>query len=156
MDKKQNDRISSITESTLVIGCDIGSGVHYGRAFNFRGIELSGKPFRFTNDSEGFVSFKSWMDDLKTKNQLTEVVIGFEPTGHYWFNLGSYLKTAGIRMVMVNPAHVKRTKEFDDNTQNKNDRKDPKVIAKLVIEGRYTCKAAHCCRRKPRFIFLER
>ena len=53
-------------------------------------------------------------------------------------NLGSFLKSAGIRMVMVNPAHVKRTKEFDDNTQNKNDRKDPKVIAKLVIEGRFT------------------
>lgn len=39
---------------------------------------------------------------------------------------------------MVNPCHVKRSKELDDNIQIKNDSKDPKVIAKLVIEGRYS------------------
>ena len=39
---------------------------------------------------------------------------------------------------MVNPYAVKQTKELDDNSQSKNDRKDPKVIAKLVIEGRYS------------------
>ena len=138
MDRKQNERIASITENTLVIGCDIGSSIHYGRAFNYRGIELTGKPFRFTNDQAGFKSLKTWIDGIKKKDGLEEAVIGFEPTGHYWFNLGSYLKSVGIRMVMVNPAHVKRTKEFDDNTQDKNDRKDPKVIAKLIIEGRFT------------------
>mgnify|MGYP002624861568 CR=1 FL=1 len=39
---------------------------------------------------------------------------------------------------MVNPYAVKQTKELDDNSQSKNDCKDPKVIAKLVIEGRYS------------------
>jgi transposase len=39
---------------------------------------------------------------------------------------------------MVNPYAVKQTKELDDNSQSKNDSKDPKVIAKLVIEGRYS------------------
>ncbi len=38
---------------------------------------------------------------------------------------------------MVNPFHVKRSKELDDNSQTKNDRKDPKTIAKLVTDGRY-------------------
>ena len=41
-------------------------------------------------------------------------------------------------LVMVNPYAVKQTKELDDNSQSKNDRKDPKVIAKLVTEGRYS------------------
>jgi len=36
-----------------------------------------------------------------------------------------------------NPYHVKQTKELDDNSPTKNDRKDPKTIAKLVSEGRY-------------------
>ena len=36
------------------------------------------------------------------------------------------------------PYHVKQTKELDDNSPTKNDRKDPKAIAKLVSEGRYT------------------
>lgn len=39
---------------------------------------------------------------------------------------------------MVNPYAVKQTKELDDNSQSKNDRKDPKVIAKLVTEDRYS------------------
>ena len=43
-----------------------------------------------------------------------------------------------MRPVLVNPLHVKRSKELDDHLPSKNDRKDPKTIAKLVIEGRYT------------------
>jgi transposase len=39
--------------------------------------------------------------------------------------------------VLVNPFHVKRSKEMDDNNPTKNDRKDPKTIAMLVKEGRY-------------------
>ena len=65
-------------------------------------------------------------------------MIGIEPTGHYWFNLGAYLENEGILLVMVNPYPVKQTKELGDNSQSKNDRKDPMVIAKLVIEGRYS------------------
>jgi transposase len=61
-----------------------------------------------------------------------------EPTGHYWLNLGHFLKDEGIRLVLVNPFHVKRSKELDDNSPTKNDRKDPRTIAKLVIDGRYS------------------
>ena len=60
-----------------------------------------------------------------------------EPTGHYWFNLGKFLQDNGMRPVHVNPHHVKKSKEMDDNNPSKNDRKDPKVIAGLVNEGRY-------------------
>ena len=45
---------------------------------------------------------------------------------------------------MVNPYHVKQTKELDDNSQTKNDQKDPKVIAKLVIEGRFSIPYMPC------------
>jgi len=38
---------------------------------------------------------------------------------------------------MVNPYHTKRTKELDDNSQTKNDKKDALTIAKLVRDGRY-------------------
>jgi transposase len=38
---------------------------------------------------------------------------------------------------LVNPYHVKQSKELDDNHPSKTDRKDPKTIAKLVIDGRY-------------------
>ncbi|WP_338113076.1 IS110 family transposase [Paenibacillus artemisiicola] len=37
----------------------------------------------------------------------------------------------------MNPLHVKRTKELDDNSPTKNDVKDARVIAQLVKDGRY-------------------
>ena len=44
---------------------------------------------------------------------------------------------SGIKFVVVNPMHVKKSKELDDNSPTKNDVKDAKVIAQLVKDGRY-------------------
>jgi len=64
-------------------------------------------------------------------------MVGLEPTGHYWFNLNRFLSENEVKVVLVAPQHVKHSKELDDNTQRKDDLKDPRVIAKLVTEGRY-------------------
>lgn len=39
--------------------------------------------------------------------------------------------------MQVNPYAVKQTKELEDNSQQKDDRKDPKLIANLVKDGNY-------------------
>ena len=134
----QNAKIASITEKTLIIGIDVGSETHYARAFDWRNYEYSKKPFSFSNDEAGFAAFMAWMEDLMEKYGKTAVIPGMEPTGHYWFNLGAYLQEQGIKPVHVNPHHVKKSKEMDDNNPNKNDRKDPKTIASLVNEGRFS------------------
>ena len=67
-----------------------------------------------------------------------EILVGFEPTGHYWMNLASFLTNYGIPFVMVNPMHVNRSKELDDNLQTKNDQKDALVIARLMRDGRFS------------------
>ena len=133
----QNKKIEAINEKTLVIGIDVGSETHYARAFDYRGIEYSNKAFKFGNNETGFEMFKSWILDIKEKHDKDKVVPGMEPTGHYWFNLGKFLQDNGMKPVLVNPHHVKKSKELDDNSPTKNDRKDPKVIAGLVQGGRY-------------------
>ena len=40
MNCTQNEKISQVTEETLVTGIDIASEVHYARAFDWIGIEL--------------------------------------------------------------------------------------------------------------------
>ena len=134
----QNAKIKSITEKTLIIGIDIGSETHYARAFDWRNYEYSKKPFAFNNDEEGFETFRSWMNEIAEKHGKDTVIPGMEPTGHYWLNLGAYLQEQGMEPVHVNPHHVKKSKELDDNNPNKNDRKDPKTIAGLVNEGRFS------------------
>lgn len=132
----QNEKLNQVSENSIVIGVDIASELHYARAFDWRGTELN-KVFKFENSVEGFTSFSKWIKDLKEQTKKTAVLIGAEPTGHYWFGLASYLKEQSIKLVLVNPFHVKRSKELDDNHPGKTDSKDPKTIAKLVIEGRY-------------------
>ena len=133
----QNKKINQVKETTMVVGIDVGSVKHYFRAFNWRGIELTKKPIPFSNSMEGFTAFSAEVVRLMEQNGLEEAMVGFEPTGHYWFNLGQFLSGKNIKFVMVNPLHVNKTKELDDNSPSKNDCKDPRVIANLVREGRY-------------------
>ena len=134
----QNAKIASITEKTLIVGIDVGSETHFARAFDWRNYEYSRKPFEFSNTEEGFLSFQAWMTDIMEKHGKEVVIPGMEPTGHYWFSLGKFLQDNGMKPVHVNPHHVKKSKELDDNNPNKNDRKDPKTIAALVNEGRFS------------------
>ena len=134
----QNDKIALVDEKTLVIGADVGSEKHDIRAFDNRGREFSKKAFEFANNEAGFEEAKAWILTIRDERHLEKVMVGMEPTGHYWINLASWLMNEGITVVLVNPHHVKKSKELDDNLNRKNDRKDPKVIAGLVHEGRYS------------------
>ena len=126
----QNEKIAQVPEDSVVIGIDVGSTKHYARAFNFRGFEFTSKAFGFCNSAEGFDQFLKWAQDIQLKKGLKKIMVGFEPTGHYWFNLGDFLEEHGIVYVLVAPQHVKHSKELDDNTQEKTDSKDPGVIAR--------------------------
>ena len=133
----QNKKIEQITEETIVIGIDIGSETNFARAFDWRGREITKKVYKFNNSREGFIFFDGWMTDLLHRTAKMQIIVGCEPTGHYWFPLAGHLKDMGILLVTVNPYHVKQTKEIDDNSPTKTDQKDPKTIAKLVIGGNY-------------------
>lgn len=137
MNSTQNKKISQVKETTMIVGVDVGSEKHFFRAFNWRGIELTRKPVPFSNSMEGFNSFYNTVVELMQKSNLEEAMVGIEPTGHYWFDLGQFMSGKNIRFVMVNPHHVHKSKELDDNSPSKNDRKDPRVIAGLVRDGRY-------------------
>lgn len=135
--QKQNQRITRITEKTLVVGADIAKKIHVARAVDYRGIEL-GKDCVFHNNQEGLTKLAVWMKELSQIQDKTEILFGIEPTGHYWFPLAAFLKEQGIQVVVVNPHHVNKSKELEDNSQTKSDYKDAKVIADLVRNGKYS------------------
>lgn len=135
--KKQNQRIARITENTLVVGADIAKRIHVARAVDFRGIEL-GKDCVFTNDREGLTRLAAWLKLLCNAHAKTDIIFGIEPTGHYLFPFAAFLKEKDIKIVVVNPHHVNRTKDIEDNSQTKSDYIDAKVITDLVRNGKYT------------------
>ncbi|WP_338044839.1 IS110 family transposase [Paenibacillus lignilyticus] len=91
----------------------------------------------FENNLAGFELFVSWYHKILTEQGFQDVIVGMEPTGHYWLNLAHFLREKQVKYGVVNPLHVKKSKELDDNSPTKNDIKDAKVIAQLVKDGRY-------------------
>lgn len=134
---KKNEKLSFISDDMLILGCDIGSETHYVRAIDTRGRELSKSAFSFDNSLEGFQSAKEWAIKLAAIHDKNQIVLGLEPTGHYWFCLATWMISNGISVVQVNPYAVKQTKEIEDNSQLKDDTKDPKLIANLVKDGNF-------------------
>ena len=102
MNSTQNKKIEQVKETAMIVGIDVGSEKHYFRAFNWRGIELTRKPVAFSNSMEGFNSFYNTILELMQKRELEEALVGIEPTGYYWFDLGQFMGEKNIKFVMVN------------------------------------------------------
>jgi transposase len=64
------------------------------------------------------------------------VVVACEPTGHRWRVLDQIAASLGVRLVCVQPMLVKRARESEDFTNNKNDEVDAMIIGRLVTELR--------------------
>ena len=137
MNFNTNNKINQVSENTLVIGIDIAKHKHFACAIDDRGRVLQ-KSFPILQSRIGFEDFYTRLMGLKQVHSKQEILVGFEPTGHYWMNLAAFLTNYRIPFVMVNPMHVNRTKELDDNLQTKNDQKDALVIARLMRDGRFS------------------
>lgn len=137
MNSNMNQKINQVTENTLVIGIDIAKYKHFACAIDERGRVLQ-KSFPFTQSRTGFEAFYEKILALRQAHEKSEILVGFEPTGHYWMSLAAFLSAHGIPFIMVNPLHVNKSKELDDNLQTKNDQKDALVIARLMRDGRFS------------------
>ena len=140
MKNQTNQRLEEITAGTLIVGVDVAKSVHWARFVDYRGVEI-GKALSFKNNRQGYESIIARIREIcNTKilrYPIETVMIGMEPTGHYWKPLANYLIKTGFRIVGVNPYHTKKAKELDDNSPTKNDKKDAITIARLMKDGRF-------------------
>lgn len=136
MTNAKEEKLNLVTGSVIIAGVDVAKKKNIARFIDSNGFELC-KSFKFRNDKEGMLSFVRKCLDLKDHHKAESIVIGMEPSGHYWEPLAYFLKEYPISQVLVNPYHVKQSKEFQDNSPSKNDKKDAILIAKLVKEGYY-------------------
>jgi transposase len=138
MKNRTSQKLEEITAGTLIVGVDIAREEQWARFTDYRGVEI-GKALKFKNNQQGFESIVARIREickLKTnKYPIDNIIIGMEPTGHYWKTLANYLMNERFRVVCVNPYHTKKAKELDDNSPTKNDKKDALTIARLVKDG---------------------
>lgn len=130
-------KLEAVTFKTLVVGVDIAKHIQWARFVDCRGLEHS-KAIKFENNRNGFNAILARIYQICKDEDFHNVIVGMEPTGHYWKAFANFLlKQAGITVVLVNPYHTKKAKELDDNSQTKSDKKDALTIARLVKDGRY-------------------
>ncbi|MBR7798148.1 transposase, partial [Agaribacter marinus] len=102
MNYNQNHKLSQITPETLIVGIDIAKNKHVARAQDDRGFEF-GKRLIFDNRVHSFEQLLNWVSRLQKEHRKSELIIGAEPTGHFWLSLAYYLKAKDINFVLVNP-----------------------------------------------------
>ena len=137
MTKSQDLKFNAIENTDAIVGIDIAKNVHWAGIILPNGKEIK-KSFSFNNTRKGFESLVKEVKNVLIMLNANKVIIGMEPTGHYWKSFARYLQKIGwIKVVTVNPKKVKDAKELDDNCQTKNDKKDCITIARLIKDARY-------------------
>jgi len=123
-----------IKADILVVGIDVAKRTHVAAIRKPDGTKE--KPFPFGNDRSGFERLRARSERTRERLGLNGVVFALEATGHYGHALRQYLGLQGYAVLGINPAHTKKAKELEDNSPEKSDQKDARLISDLAAEGR--------------------
>jgi len=99
------------------------------------GPEMKIIPFRHT--FKEYNRIYSRVINFARSNGCSEVIFGFESTGVYAIPFINYICHRPVKVVQVNPLHTKRAREITDNSPDKSDKKDPRVIADIIELRRF-------------------
>jgi transposase len=119
-----------------VIGIDIGSEFNAVCLMDKEG-DVIGRYPKIYNSRKGFEYFRAVVDQANRKRGLTHVLIGMEPTGHYWRKIGFYALEQGYEVRFVRTTALKAQRELDESSSAKSDIRDAFTIANIVREGKY-------------------
>lgn len=114
---------------TLYVGIDVAKNKHDLAIIDGDGKILT-KNFRFQNTYQGFESLKQALAQL---NQPTEQIhIALEDTGHYAYNLVTFLRQLGYPVFTYNPLLIKEFVKSLSLRKTKTDVKDALAIAQKI------------------------
>lgn len=133
MKSKKMKKVKVVNGKMLIVTVDIGKSVNHGYMRAPTGQEV--KPFAFHNTGHDFNKFWDNICTFRMEQGLEEVVLGFESSGPYAEPLCHFLRKKDVHLVQTNPMHTKRLKELQGNSPEKNDKKDPRVIADIIMLG---------------------
>lgn len=80
------------------VGIDIAKLNHFASVISSEG-EVLVKPFKFTNDNDGFFRLLSDLDSF----DRSSLIIGLESTAHYGDNLVEFLVSRRFQVCVINP-----------------------------------------------------
>jgi transposase len=133
MKDSKAQKAAKVNEKKIVVAVDVGKTMNYGYFQAPNGEEI--KPFPFSNNGQGFNKFWDKLCRFRDKQDFDQIIFGFESSGPYAEPLTAFMSMKPVELVQVNPMHTKKVKELTDNSPNKTDKKDPRVIANIMKLG---------------------
>lgn len=121
---------------TLVVGVD-GHAKNNIAAFRQASFMEPARPVKFSNDRAGFEHLLWKVKSVMGARKLTDVVFVLEPNGPYWLVLAHYLSERKYVVRVVSPLQVKRNRQTEDVSPEKNDYKDARSAADLGVQGKF-------------------
>lgn len=125
-----------IAETTLIVGADIGNNFNALGLMDKKGKVLKKLP-KVYNSCRGFKYYRSQVESIMKKHGFKDVIVGMEPTGHYWRKIAYYSLELGYEVRFVKTTALKHQRELDESSPDKCDMRDAVTICNLVREGKY-------------------
>ena len=116
----------------IYVGIDVSKDKHDCFITNSNG-EVLFKSFAIPNNREGFETLFQRIQSVS--DDLTEVKVGLEATGHYSYNLLGFLLNKGLLTYVINPLHTNLYRKSLSLRKTKTDKVDARTIASMVMSN---------------------
>jgi transposase len=129
-------KLAGIEPNMLLAGVDLAADKNVVVVINQQAKRLG--RMQFGHHRDGYTSFRERLGQLCQQHQADGVLVGMEPTGHYWKLVAAELAAHQIPYRLVNAYTVKKHREGDQLDRAKDDNRDGFVIADLLRTGKFT------------------
>ena len=116
----------------LYVGIDVSKEKHDCHIMNSEG-EILCDNFSFENSRSGFNSFLKLLKNCNG-NELTDIKVGLESTGHYSDNLIGFLKQSKLYVSIFNPLQITLSRKAKTLRKTKTDKCDARFICRKLFE----------------------
>ena len=114
----------------IFVGIDVAKDKHDCFICNSDGKVLF-KAFSFPNNMEGFLFLYHRI--FSVSDDLSNVKVGLEATGHYSYNLLGFLLDKGLPTFVINPLHTNLFRKSLSLRKTKTDKVDAQTIAMMLM-----------------------
>ena len=116
----------------LFVGIDVAKAKHDCCIIDSNGVIITDS-LRIPNSKEGFEILYNTILSSLGSNDLSDIKIGLESTGHYSTNITNFLYSKGFHIVMLNPLVTNAFRKAGTLRKTKTDKCDAKVIATMLF-----------------------
>ena len=114
----------------IFVGIDVAKDKHDCYIINSDG-EVLFNVFTISNNIDGFNDL--YQNIKYVANDLSNIKVGLEATGHYSYNILGYLLNKGLQTYVINPLHTNLYRKSLSLRKTKTDKVDARTIAMMLM-----------------------